>query len=975
MHNSQTTHRSPLLRWLGASLVITIGVLFVGYECAGPVVRPPPVVKEAHIEREAPGADLLLVGWAHRAAPLLQNLLQDSTGESGTLAAIHRSTDAALLTNYSAAELENSGANPHEVLLALEAADHAWRLGQRPAAAWNRALAISRIGIPTAAARAWSAVARIEQSAEGKAQAASRRAKAEREIIATSAKSAEGFFYRELVQHAIDQLDGRTNTTGVNPVPGDHLAADSAAMLAALNSAEEGRAREALASWMRGRAAFRDERYEAARAAFVTSERKFARLRLPLQYLARDQRIRCQCSRAEAACLGNLRRFRAELVATGRYPWLAARAASAEGQTLFRAGRIYEAAEALERARTELQALQDAASESLLHSQIANAFAAAGETELALSHYLDGIRRHPEGAGDWRRKQLEDVMFFTLQQGYVATSETLLDELAATPATEAARVMEASFRGVVAARRGDARAAAKHFDEADALVEKVPDPSIRAEVARSLAIASAGSRAQSAHGLAEVEAAIAQQREQNSIWLPSLLVERGAALEERHELARAEADYLRAIEILAHREPRIDATMLSLGVSSERDSAFDRLIRLYLRQRRIEDALAVAERSAVLRISSLHARSLGLRDVYEAARDSSDKDVVERFRGTLRPGEAAVAYHLLRNELVTWVVTREEVFVVRRGVQARRFLRDVEELLRCASRGECAADRVSDLLLRDWIERVPRETTLLIQPIAELQAVPFAMLRTRGGERLLARNATIYAPSFQAFLRAARNDVRRRGSHGAYFAAAARPGGDLEPLSRATNEVVHASQWYRGAVVDAHASRARFLEQVSHFGIVHFAGHVLVNEEQPLLSALVFERGDDGTSQMLYAHELEGREFARARLVVLSACETGRTPRPTMSVANALLSQNVPSVVYTLWPVDDEASERFAIHFHRGIAAGASRAEAVRAAQLALLRIYSNRPDRWAAFAIAGAHVPLKKSSKEERHGSSTRHL
>jgi CHAT domain-containing protein len=335
--------------------------------------------------------------------------------------------------------------------------------------------------------------------------------------------------------------------------------------------------------------------------------------------------------------------------------------------------------------------------------------------------------------------------------------------------------------------------------------------------------------------------------------------------------------------------------------------------------------------------------------------------VVARFRGTLRPGEAAVAYHLLRNELITWVVTREEVFVVRRRVQARRFLRDAKDLLSCASRGECAVDRMSDLLLRDWIERVPRETTLLIQPIAELQAVPFAMLKTRSGERLLARNATTYAPSFQAFLRAARNDAMRRGSDGAYFAAAARPGGDLEPLPRATNEVARASQWYRGAVVDAHASRARFLEQVSHFGVVHFAGHVLANEEQPLLSALVFERGDDRTSQMLYVHQLEGREFARARLVVLSACETGRAPRPTMSVANALLSQNVPSVVYTLWPVDDEASERFAIHFHRGIAAGASRVEAVRAAQLALLRIYSNRPDRWAAFAIAGAHVPLRK--------------
>jgi tetratricopeptide (TPR) repeat protein len=896
------------------------------------------------------GKAFLLAGAADRATTILREVLHESTGEADTLAAIQKSHDAALLTDYSAAGLEASATNndARRLLLALEAADRAWKLDRSPAAAWNRAVAADRLGIPSPAARAWKEAIEADPSSGWTGEATRRRALAERRLSAIPVQSHDGFFYRELVQRAIDSFDtdARNETSElrrIDPAAGDHLASDTAAALSSLSDTERMRAASALASYQRGRRAFESERYAEARDAYASAEREFAALRLPLELLARDQRIRCECSQADVHCLDNLRRFRSQLVDLGRYPWLAARAASAEGQTLFRAGRIYESVEAFQRAQTELRALHDASFETVLHSQLANTFAAAGETELALSHYLAAIRSRSEPVGDRRRKQLEDAMTFTLQHGYLATTELLLDELAASPGTEAARVMEASLRGVLATRRGDADAATRHFDRARALLDAVPDAAARAEVARSLAVAAAGSQRLSTRGLDDIEAAIARQREQNSVWLPLLLVERGVALERKNELARAERDYLRSIEILEAREPRIDATVLSLGVASDRDSAFDRLIRLYLRERKFREALMISQRSAALRISSVYARGAGLRDVYRAARDTASGDSLAELRAAGGDTATVVTYHLLRDELVTWVIQGDDIFIVRRAV--RDLARSVERL---------DVEHLSDLLLRDWIEHVPRETTLLIQPPAEVEAVPFAMLRTRGGEPLLARNASAYAPSFRAFVRAARNDAHRSASVDAYFAAAPRPGGGLNPLPRAAGEVTRAARMHAGAMVDTNASRAHFLERAPNFGIIHFAGHVLANEGQPLLSALVFE-----DSQMLYVHELDAMAFARARLLVLSACETGRSPRPTMSVANALLSQDVPSVVYTLWPVEDEAAEQFAVAFHRSLSAGASRAEAVRVAQLTLFRDHPDRPQWWAAFAIAGTHVPL----------------
>ncbi|HEX8152739.1 MAG TPA: CHAT domain-containing protein, partial [Thermoanaerobaculia bacterium] len=238
----------------------------------------------------------------------------------------------------------------------------------------------------------------------------------------------------------------------------------------------------------------------------------------------------------------------------------------------------------------------------------------------------------------------------------------------------------------------------------------------------------------------------------------------------------------------------------------------------------------------------------------------------------------------------------------------------------------------------------------------------FAVLTSLDREPLATRNAVTTAPSLRTFARAYRNDGARRGSSAALFAAAPLPGGNLPPLPQSVSEVAIASRSYADATIERHATRAQFLARSGSCAVVHFAGHVVVHAERPLFSALVFENGE-----LLYAHELDGRSFAKARLVVLSGCDSGRTPRPTMSVANALLSQSVPSVVYTLWPVGDDVAEAFSIALHRAIAAGHTRADAVRVAQLALKQKWPNDVEAWAAFALAGAPGALEVETKGER--------
>ncbi len=937
------------------------------------------------------GMALLVAGDTERAATTLIAALQRTAGERDPVRAIAKCDDPNLLTVFSAAALQRAAASgrAHDLLLAFESADRAWRLDRDANAAWNRALAAERLGALVAAAHAWEEVVVLDRLSSWSQEGRARHAAAVRLAEAVLPESIEAFFHRQLTVRAISLLEGGASPapsdtlhpSRLDPIPGDHLASDTTAAVLRIrrqgSAADRARLSSALAAYTRARDAFEDDSLEDARQQFERVENELRALDVPFALLARDQRIRSGCSQAaRPGCLADLRSLRAELLASGRYPWLAARAACARGQALFRRGLIYDAAAWLQKGQDELRRLNDPALESLTASMLANAYAAAGEKEAALEQYLAAIRRRSAQSGDRRRRQLEDVIVFALRHGFVGTADLLLDELHPLPSTAAGLVLESTLRGVMAGRRGDPAAATKHFERSHELLTAVRDPDARADVRRSLAIAESELQLLFPDSnIAQLNAAVAEhENEQFSIWLPILLSKRGAVFEERNELVLAEDDYRRAVEIVEQREPRIDQSVLSLGLAIEQDSPFDRLIRLLMRQQRITAALSIAQRASALRISSLHARSEGVRDVFDAARGAANDDGIAGTQRLLDGGEVAVVQYLLRDELTTWIVTPRAIRAIHQPVRAQDLVALVNDLRTCAQRTGCHGDTTlelaSDLLLRGWIATVPRGATLLVQPPHELQAIPLALLKTLEGETLLARNALTTTPSLHAFVRAAALDAQRAGGVSAFFAAASRPGAGHTALPLAESEVTQSSRFYEHAEVDAHATRTSFLQRSPSFSVLHFAGHAFVNDEQPLRSALVFEpSGEEGGSTLLPMHELDEQSFAKARLVVLSGCETGRAPRPTMSLAGALLSQGVPSVVYASWPIEDEAAEEFAVALHRAVAAGRGRAEAVREAQLSMLESYPNRPSWWAAFALAGAPGPITEARQEERDG------
>jgi CHAT domain-containing protein len=112
----------------------------------------------------------------------------------------------------------------------------------------------------------------------------------------------------------------------------------------------------------------------------------------------------------------------------------------------------------------------------------------------------------------------------------------------------------------------------------------------------------------------------------------------------------------------------------------------------------------------------------------------------------------------------------------------------------------------------------------------------------------------------------------------------------------------------------------------------------------------------DGTEDgRLEVRELFGLEL-NARLVVLSACETGlgKLSRgdELVGLQRAFLYAGTPAVVTTLWKVDDRASFLLMREFYDHLKARGP-AEALRQAQRAVMTDFPH-PFFWAAFGLTG---------------------
>lgn len=190
---------------------------------------------------------------------------------------------------------------------------------------------------------------------------------------------------------------------------------------------------------------------------------------------------------------------------------------------------------------------------------------------------------------------------------------------------------------------------------------------------------------------------------------------------------------------------------------------------------------------------------------------------------------------------------------------------------------------------------------------------------------------------------------------------------NLRPLPGAKREVKNISAISKcSSLFDEMATEESFKKMHKNYGIIHLAMHTLIDNSDPMYSKLIFsQKGNKTEDGVLDAWEIYCMEL-KSKLVVLSACKSGagqlQKGEGIMSLARGFVYAGSPSVVMTLWTVEDKAGAGLMTEFYKNLFDGKSKNEALRSAKLQYLEnadpLYAH-PYFWSGYVNIGTNDPI----------------
>jgi CHAT domain-containing protein/uncharacterized protein HemY len=263
---------------------------------------------------------------------------------------------------------------------------------------------------------------------------------------------------------------------------------------------------------------------------------------------------------------------------------------------------------------------------------------------------------------------------------------------------------------------------------------------------------------------------------------------------------------------------------------------------------------------------------------------------------------------------------------------------------------------IADLLPTNPTERV------IFVPHASLFLVPFPALPDANGTYLIEKHTILTTPSIQVLDLTRQQKLNRPGNDGNLLIVGnpampsmGQPPQQLSPLPGAEKEAQDIAQLLNVTpLIGSQATKAAVVEKMLSSRIIHLATHGSFDPNRGIGSwlALTPTNSDDGflTAEEIFELELN------AELVVLSACDTGRgriTGDGVIGLSRSFISAGVPSVLVSLWKVDDAATAYLMREFYENWLDGSDKAQALRQAMLTTMQQYP-APENWAAFTLIG---------------------
>jgi CHAT domain-containing protein len=339
------------------------------------------------------------------------------------------------------------------------------------------------------------------------------------------------------------------------------------------------------------------------------------------------------------------------------------------------------------------------------------------------------------------------------------------------------------------------------------------------------------------------------------------------------------------------------------------------------------------------------------------------------LQAILQPDQQALTFYFAGNEILAFVVGRDDASVVRHVTTVDAVNAAMAELRFQLGRAEVGGDYVvrhAERLRRGSQEALQRLYILLIEPLRQhleasrLLIIPYGVLHLipfhalwDGSRYWLEEVEISYVPS-------ASIAVHKRSPHSAKpwakpLASFAGFAPYDERIPQAQAEIDSAATFFGNVMcyTNESATIAKLKEAAASSDVLHLATHGLFRPDNSFFSALKLADGWIDVRE-LYRLKLS------ARLVVLSACESGvgdvRAGDEVVGLARGFLAAGAQKLVASLWNVHDRSAAELMGNFYnvlQGEEAAMQPAAALRSAQLIAVTA-GQHPYFWAPFFAIG---------------------
>ncbi len=326
-----------------------------------------------------------------------------------------------------------------------------------------------------------------------------------------------------------------------------------------------------------------------------------------------------------------------------------------------------------------------------------------------------------------------------------------------------------------------------------------------------------------------------------------------------------------------------------------------------------------------------------------------------------------VEYYFAGNQLCVFLVSKDDITATTLACdlselqRIARLLRMNLNAVRRLPAGQLSAlianaqgllKRLHQHLMEPLMETICKYGHLIIVPHGLLHYLPFHAFFD-GRHYLVETFEFSYLPSASYLRYACEATTSQRGC----IAFGHSHGGRLPYTVREASRV---AEMLDGQIfLEESATRAALAERAGGNRMVHIATHGEFRADNPLFSGLAL---DDGWMTALDIFDLR----IPASLVTLSACQSGSSVLgggdELLGLIRAFLSAGAASLLLSYWAIEDRSTSRLMEKFYEQLAGGSTKAAALRATQIDLIRSPGNQegdrlwshPYFWAAFFLIG---------------------